>query len=42
MPVNALLIRVLLSFYLYYGDSFKVSDRLRNPNETVRSGQGNG
>jgi hypothetical protein len=24
MPVNALLIRGLLSFYLYYGDSFKV------------------
>ena len=24
MPVNAVLIRALLSFYLYYGDSFKV------------------
>ena len=24
MPVNALLIRALLSFYLYYGDSFKI------------------
>jgi hypothetical protein len=24
MPVNALLIRALLSYYLYYGDSFKV------------------
>ena len=24
MPVNALLIRSLLSFYLYYGDSFKI------------------
>ena len=24
MPVNALLIRGLISFYLYYGDSFKV------------------
>ena len=24
MPVNALLIRALMSFYLYYGDSFKV------------------
>jgi len=24
MPVNALLIRALLSFYLYYGDNFKV------------------
>jgi hypothetical protein len=24
MPMNALLIRALLSFYLYYGDSFKV------------------
>jgi hypothetical protein len=24
MPVNALLIRALLSYYLYYGDNFKV------------------
>jgi hypothetical protein len=24
MPVNALLIRALLSFYGYYGDSFKI------------------
>jgi hypothetical protein len=24
MPMNALLIRALLSFYLYYGDNFKV------------------
>jgi hypothetical protein len=24
MPVNALLIRALLSFYLYYGDGFKI------------------
>ncbi len=24
MPVNALFIRALLSFYLYYGDSFKI------------------
>jgi hypothetical protein len=24
MPVNALLIRALLSFYLYYGDNFKI------------------
>ena len=24
MPVNALLIRALLQFYLYYGDDFKV------------------
>ena len=24
MPVNALLIRALMSFYLYYGDSFKI------------------
>jgi hypothetical protein len=35
MPVNALLIRALLSFYLYYGDSFKIecptgSGRLMN------------
>ena len=25
MPVNALLIRALLSYYLYYGDSFKIA-----------------
>ena len=24
MPVNAVLIRALLNFYLYYGDSFKI------------------
>ena len=35
MPVNALLIRALLSFYLYYGDNFKIefptgSGRLMN------------
>jgi len=24
MPVNALLIRALLSFYLYYGDNFRI------------------
>jgi hypothetical protein len=24
MPVNVVLIRALLSFYLYYGDSFKI------------------
>jgi len=24
MPVNALLIRALMSFYLYYGDNFKI------------------
>ncbi len=24
MPVNALIIRALLSFYLYYGDNFKI------------------
>ena len=24
MPVNTLLIRALLSFYLYYGDNFKI------------------
>jgi hypothetical protein len=24
MPVNALLIRALLNFYLYYGDNFKI------------------
>jgi hypothetical protein len=24
MPVNVVLIRALLTFYLYYGDSFKI------------------
>jgi hypothetical protein len=24
MPVNALLLRALLSYYLYYGDNFKI------------------
>ena len=43
MPVNALLIRALLSFYLYYGDNFKIecptgSGKL---NEPVRGGPGN-
>jgi hypothetical protein len=41
MPVNALLIRALLSFYLYYGDSFKIecptgSGRLMNLFEVSR------
>jgi hypothetical protein len=41
MPVNALIIRGLLSFYLYYGDSFKVecptgSGRLMNLFEVGR------
>jgi hypothetical protein len=41
MPVNALLIRGLLSFYLYYGDNFKVecptgSGRLMNLFEVAR------
>jgi len=41
MPVNALLIRALLSFYLYYGDSFKIecptgSGKLMNLFEVAR------
>jgi hypothetical protein len=41
MPVNALLIRALLSFYLYYGDDFKIecptgSGRLMNLFEVSR------
>ena len=41
MPVNALLIRALMSFYLYYGDSFKIecptgSGRLMNLFEIAR------
>jgi hypothetical protein len=35
MPVNAMIIRALLNFYLYYGDNFKIecptgSDRMMN------------
>ena len=41
MPVNALLIRALLSFYLYYGDAFKIecptgSSNLMNLFEVAR------
>jgi hypothetical protein len=41
MPVNAVLIRALLSFYLYYGDSFKIecptgSGKLMNLFEVAR------
>jgi hypothetical protein len=41
MPVNALIIRALMNFYLYYGDSFKVecptgSGRLMNLFEVAR------
>ena len=41
MPVNALLIRALMSFYLYYGDSFKIecptgSGRMMNLFEVSR------
>jgi hypothetical protein len=41
MPVNALLIRALMSFYLYYGDSFKIecptgSGKLMNLFEVAR------
>lgn len=41
MPVNALLIRALLSFYLYYGDNFKIecptgSGKLMNLFEVAR------
>ena len=42
MPVNALLIRALLSFYLYYGDNFKIEcpDRLGQVDEPVRGSSG--
>jgi len=41
MPVNALIIRALLSFYLYYGDNFKIecptgSGRMMNLFEVAR------
>ena len=41
MPVNAVLIRALLSFYLYYGDNFKIecptgSGKLMNLFEVAR------
>ena len=41
MPVNALIIRALLSFYLYYGDNFKIecptgSGKLMNLFEVAR------
>ena len=41
MPVNVLLIRALLNFYLYYGDNFKVecptgSGKLMNPFEVAK------
>ena len=41
MPVNALLIRALMSFYLYYGDNFKIecptgSGKLMNLFEVAR------
>ena len=41
MPVNAVLIRALLSFYLYYGDSFKIecptgSGKLMNLSEVSK------
>ncbi len=45
MPVNALIIRALLQFYLYYGDSFKVecptgSGRMMNLHEVSREIEG--
>ena len=43
MPVNVLLIRALLSFYLYYGDNFKVEcpTGSGNMDESVRGGPRN-
>jgi glycogen debranching enzyme len=29
MPVNVMIIRALLNFYLYYGDNFKIDEPLR-------------
>ena len=42
MPVNALIIRALLQFYLYYGDNFtdRVPDRLGQHDEPVRGEPG--
>ena len=42
MPVNALIIRALLQYYLYYGDDFTVEcpDRLRPADEPVPGGRG--
>ena len=44
MPVNGLLIRALLQYYTYYGDSFKVEcpDRLGPSDEPVRGRPGAG
>ena len=42
MPMNVLLIRALLQFYMYYGDAFTVEcpDRIGPPDEPVRGGPG--
>jgi hypothetical protein len=41
-PVNTVLIRALLNFYGYHGDSFKIemSDWLRQTDEPLRGGEG--
>ncbi len=42
MPVNALIIRALQNFYLYYGDNFKIEcpDRVGEDDESLRGEQG--
>jgi len=41
MPVNALIIRALLNFYLYYGDNFKLNaPRVQEADEPLRGEQG--
>jgi hypothetical protein len=41
MPVNAMIVRALLNFYLYYGDNFKINTpRLREDDEPLRGEQG--
>ena len=42
MPMNVLLIRALLQFYMYYGDALqgRVPDRLRPADEPLRGGAG--
>ena len=42
IPMNVLLIRALLQFHGYYGDSFqrRMSDRLRPDDDALRGGEG--
>jgi len=42
MPVNMLIVRALLQYYLYYGPSFTIemSDGIRQADEPLRGGRG--